>query len=610
MATASEHIVGIDLGTTNSSVAVVVDGRLEEIPVDGFRTMPSAVGLDPTGRLLVGRSAKNQQISHPEATVTSIKRRMGTAEKVVLAERSFSPEEISAIILGHLKSAAETHLGCPVTKAVITVPAFFNEQQRKATQAAGELAGFQVMRIINEPTAAALAYGAGSAARDGGTLLVYDLGGGTFDVSVVSIQNGIVEVRASHGDTHLGGDDFDETLVALALKRFGSEHGSAAANALPRSARLRLKGVMEAAKIQLSDEPFAAVSEEYLDASHHLRTEIARSAYEELIEPLIDRTLNSLQQALADAKLVPADVDGIMLVGGATRTPLVHSILRHRLGMEPRHEIDPDLIVAMGAAVQGAALAGQPAPAVLIDITAHGYSTECLEPTFGVLMCVPLIRRGTPLPVRKTEVFSTVHAGQAEVEVLVYQGEDPVPSRNLELGRFMVEGLSPTAPALSPVTICFALDLNGLLTATATEKATGLSRSVTLDTRGQHRLNLDAARANLAALFAETTDAEDEGDDGEDAFEEESETESDNDGADDPSAVAEDGGPAPAGLLASAKNLRQRAEALLGRGLAETDAEDIRRRLATVAEAIKNRSWAALQTDCDSLSDVLFYLED
>ena len=496
-------VVGIDLGTTNSTVAVVRDGALTVIPVQGQPTMPSAVGLDPTGKLVIGQAAKNQAVSAPENTVLSIKRLMGTDRKVELGGKSYRPEEISALILGELKRAAEAYLGQPVTRAVITVPAFFNESQRLATQDAGQLAGLEVLRIINEPTAAALAYGAGQAADAmHETLLVYDLGGGTFDVSVVRVEEGIVEVRASHGDIHLGGDDFDEALARLGEERLREKLGDDA-EALPAMVHRRLKSAMELAKIQLSDAPFATVREEYLTPNCHLDTEIARLDYEKLIDPWLQKTLDCLQRTLADAGVTAAQLDKIMLVGGATRTPCVQELLERKLGMEPRHEINPDLVVAMGAAIQGAALAGHPAPAILIDISAHTYSLVVAEDfMFGgdTLRCSPLIRRGTPLPVTKAEVYFTCAENQTEVRIQVCQGESERPDDNLEIGNFMVEGLSKQ-PRNSPIVVQFRIDLSGLLTVTATEKATSLAKSVTIDTAGQHRLNLDAARTNLAALF-------------------------------------------------------------------------------------------------------------
>ncbi len=588
-------VIGIDLGTTNSTVAVVREGQLEIIPVRGERTMPSAVGIDPAGKLVIGRAAKNQAISAPENTVLSVKRLMGTDGTVELGGKSYRPEEISALILGELKRAAEEHLGHPVGQAVITVPAFFNERQRLATQDAGKLAGLDVLRIINEPTAAALAYGAGQTdATSGQTLLVYDLGGGTFDVSVVRVEEGVVEVRASHGDVHLGGDDFDEALARLGEERFGS------GEPLPPAAHRRLKSAMELAKITLSDAPFANVREEYLTETNHLETEIERSAYEELIDPWLHKTLDCLQKALSDADVTAHELDKVMLVGGATRTPAVHQLLHAKLGIEPRHEIDPDLVVAMGAAIQGAALAGQPAPAILVDISAHTYSVTA-DTGHGFLgpelICVPLIRRGTPLPVTKSDLFTTMIDKQDRVLVVVNQGESDDPEQNLKLGAFWIEGLGKY-PAGNQIIVRFQIDLSGLLTVTATEKSTGLAKSVTIDTAGQHRINLDTARDNLAALF----DEYDSGNSASSAFEP--------DESDQEDAIEIHATESSANLIASAKSLRGRAKDLLERGVAETDAETIRTKLEGIPTLIESRDWETLQDELDNLSDLLFYLED
>jgi len=605
----AQLVIGIDLGTTNSTVAVAQDGKLTVIPVNGQATMPSAVGIDPTGKLVIGQAAKNQAISAPENTVLSIKRLMGTEATAELGGKSYRPEEISALILGELKRAAEEHLGRPVTQAVITVPAFFNERQRLATQDAGTLAGLEVLRIINEPTAAALAYGAGQAdSTESETLLVYDLGGGTFDVSVVQVENGIVEVRASHGDINLGGDDFDEALTTLGEERLREK----SADVLPPAAHRRLKSAMELAKIQLSEEPFANVREEYLTASDHLETEISRTDYENLIDPWLIKTLDCVQRALSDAGVTAHQLDKIMLVGGSTRTPAVQDLLMRTLGMEPRHEINPDLVVAMGAAIQGATLAGQPAPAILVDISAHTYSVLAVvsEDMFGEsLRCCPLIRRGTPLPVTKADLFSTSSNGQKRVVIKVFQGESDDPDDNLTLGEFAVEGLSDV-PAGNDIIVQFRIDLSGLLTVTATEKRTGLIKSVTIDTAGQHRINLDVARTNLAALFADE-DSDDDFDDDED--------EDDEDFDNAPSTAAEttvdltpdDEPPANTSqLLASAKSLRNRAEKLLAQEIAEADAIAIRTNLTAIPTALEARDWNKLRTTLDSLSDLLFYLED
>ncbi len=601
MKQASDPVVGIDLGTTNSSIAIVrEEGGLTIIPVQGQPSMPSAVGLDPTGKLIVGQTAKNQSISAPENTILSIKRLIGTDQTVELGGKSYRPEEISSLILRELKSAAEEFLGCPVHRAVITVPAFFNERQRQATQDAGKLAGLEVLRIINEPTAAALAYGAGaSASETSETLLVYDLGGGTFDVSLVIVEKGIVEVKSSHGDTQLGGDDFDAALAKLAEDRF-QEIDRGASGPLSDSSKRRLKAVMERAKISLSDEPFARVHEEFLTESAHLTSEFTREEYEELIEPWIVKTLSCLHHALSDAAITVSQVDKILLVGAATRTPLVVATLESRLGKTPRHEINPDLIVAMGAAIQGAALAGLPAPAMLIDITAHSYGIAALEDPLGFfegrLTCSPIIRRGTPLPVKKAEMYFTVSNNQEIVHIEVYQGEHSQPERNLRIGDFCIEGLSKV-PSHNPLVVEFRIDLNGMLHVTAIEKNTDLAKSVTIDTGGHHRINLDAARNNLAALFEE-----------DDALEEDAEDFFEPDIVEiEPAAASE---AAPDGLLASSKNLRRRAESLLKTGVNEADTASIQNLLAASSAAITQRDWPTLQEADDRLSDILFYLEE
>lgn len=594
MPSITDPIVGIDLGTTNSAVAIVTDTKIEIIPVHGDLTMPSAVGLDPQGKVIVGKAAKNQAISAPENTILSIKRLMGTDETITLGDRIYRPEEISAIILRELKLAAESHLGTPVTRAVITVPAFFNERQRQATQDAGRLAGLEVMRIINEPTAAALAYGAGEPGRASEKILVYDLGGGTFDVSLVTVEKNIVEVRASHGDTKLGGDDFDTALTNAALERF-QKLEKADGPSISAATHRRLKTVMENAKITLSDHDFANVREDFITPEAHLVTEFTRNDYEALIEPWLKKTLDCVQRALSDSGITAAEVDKIMLVGGATRTPLVQQLIEEKMRKRARHEINPDLIVAMGAAIQGAALAGKPSPAILVDISAHTYSTKSLgfDPSMGfeTLVCSPIIPKGTPLPARKSKVFFTIEDGQTSVVVSVFQGEDSRPQGNLSLGEFRMEGLADV-PSGNKVVIEFQIDLNGMLHATATEKSTGLSRSLTIDTKGQHRLNLDAARINLAAIFEDDLDDEEEGDS---------------------PALALPGPKAAAAsreMLASAKNLRQRALKILEGKISEADANSIREHLESISTAISNADWESLQNQQDKLSDILFYLED
>lgn len=581
----NELIVGIDLGTTNSELALIQDDKIRVVPIHGNPIMPSCVGLDPSGKLIVGQAARNQLISAPDHTVLSIKRKMGEDIKVSLGDRQFSPEEISAFILRELKQEGERELGQPIRKAVITVPAFFNERQRKATQVAGELAGLEVVRIINEPTAAALAYGGGE--KDGETMLVYDLGGGTFDVSVVVVEKGVVEVKASHGDVRLGGDDFDDLLIAHAVAAFKQQHNVD----LPQDTKnlRRLKVVMERAKRTLSDEPYVSIREEYLDGQRHLDLELLRVDYERLILPLLERTLDCCQRALSDAKLLPKDIAKVMLVGGATRTPLVHQLLRDRIGLDPRFEINPDLIVAMGASVQGGVIAGQKRHSILVDITPHTWTTTAitLRDGFEELICVPVIPRHTPLPASKSEMVFTMYDAQEKTQVEVYQGESDDPGENTFIGDFMIEGLSDE-PAGNPIVIHFDLDLNGMLKVTATEKVTGLAKSVTLDTRGQHGVNLDEARRNIAGLIGEPPP-----------------------GAGEVTPI----GSAPAAddtreLLNTAKDLRKRGETLLAKNVGVEDAGEIHELIQQSAAAIKNGEWTVLSAKNDALSDLIFYLED
>jgi molecular chaperone DnaK len=570
-----EPIVGIDLGTTNSEIGIVINDKLRILPIHGDPIMPSCVGLDPSGKLIIGKAARNQLVAAPEATILSVKRKMGESAPVQLGDRQFSPEEISSIILGELKQQAEEQLGFPVRKAVITVPAFFNERQRKATQQAGELAGLEVVRILNEPTAAALAYGAGGGENE--VMLVYDLGGGTFDVSVVVVESGVVEVKASHGDTYLGGDDFDQLLVDYAADEFKKNY-AVDLRSDPKAMR-RLKLAMEAAKRRLSDEPFTQVREEYIDGRNHLDFEILRADYEEMISPLLEKTIECLHQALNDAKLTPRDINKIMLVGGATRTPLVHQLLSERIHLEPRFEIDPDLIVAMGATIQAGVLAGQSKHSILVDITPHTLSTTAmsLDYDFGRLLCVPIIARNTPIPAGKSEMFVTMFDGQEIVEVTAYQGESQFPEENTLIGKFMIEGLAHV-PAGNQIVIHFDIDLNGMLKITAAEKTTGLSRTVTMDTHSAGALAMEEVRRNVTSLVDRELPSE---------------------------------GPIDSeSLLETAKDLRKRAEALLNKNISASDSEEIRRLLDQTSSAVRERNFEDLSGKNEALSDLLFYLED
>lgn len=579
-----ELIIGIDLGTTNSEVAVVRDGRVEVIPVDGAPLLPSVVGLADDGALLVGATARNQYALYPERTVKSIKRRMGEDVKVALGGREYSPQEISALILGRLKRAAEAHLGEPVTKVVITVPAYFSDAQRQATRDAGELAGLEVARIINEPTAAALAYETDHPQRM--TVLVYDLGGGTFDVSVVRVENNVVEVLASHGNNHLGGDDFDARILDHLLEALKREHQLDLAE--DRRAMARLTRAAETAKIRLSDAPFAQIDEEYLGERDgkpvHLSVELSRLDYEAMIEPEVAETLEAVHTALDGAKLTVSDLDEILLVGGATRTPLIQNRLEEILGLQPRGELDPDLCVATGAAIQAAVIGGQPIASVLLDVTPYTFGTSAISDLNGRMYpytYIPLIRKNTPIPVTKSDAFQTAADGQTVIDVHVYQGEDPDALNNTRIGDFRIEGLS-NVPAGNTIITTFSLDIDGILHVSSVEKRTGLEKRITIQnaTARFEQDEMDAARGRIQALL--------EGE-----------------------VIASDTNPheaVNAREAVKARALIDKAEKLLDSAGAE-DAEDLVNGIEAVRDALAAEDDAALEAATAALSDLIFYLE-
>ncbi|MDP9381154.1 MAG: Hsp70 family protein [Chloroflexota bacterium] len=492
-------IIGIDLGTTFSATTVVRDGTPEIVPHGDERIMPSVVGVTPEGRLLVGTPARNQYVLYPEQTIRSIKRRMGEAEEVTLGDRSYTPQAISAIILRELKRSAETQLGGPVDRAVITVPAYFSDGARQATREAGEIAGFTVERIINEPTAAALAYGL-DRSDERQLVAVYDLGGGTFDVSIIELDAGVVEVRASHGNTQLGGDDFDERLVEHLANRFAEENGVDPRT--DRRALARLSRAAEDAKIGLSSQPFVRVREEYLLSNEgrplHLDVEVSRAEFEDMIEDLVGGTIESLDAALQDAGIEADDLDRILFVGGSTRIPLVWRMVHEHTGVEPETAVNPDEAVALGAAVQAAIIAGEPLDAILVDVTPHSLGIEVAEWQFGEI--VPdrynvIIQRNTTIPTSRSEVYTALVPSQTSVQVKIFQGENPVASRNTLLGDFLFEGLRPETPGEPPrVTVKFDFDINGILNVSAVDRGTGKQAGTTVR----------AARAHLSP--AEITD--------------------------------------------------------------------------------------------------------
>ena len=595
-------IVGIDLGTTNSEIALLRDGQPHVFEENGDPILPSFVGLSEDGRLLVGQAARNQWVLAPERTIKSIKRKMGQDVKVKLGDQEYRPQEISAMILRALRDRASQQLGTTVKKAVITVPAYFNDAQRQATKEAGELAGLEVVRILNEPTAASLCYDPNQ--RELRRLLVYDLGGGTFDVSIVQQQESVVEVLASHGDTQLGGDDFDDLLLKHVCDRFQEEHGFDLRDNLV--ARARVLKAAEAAKRHLSEHPFARLEEEFIAEKDgqalHLSLEISRVAYEEMIKPLLDRTMDCVQRALDDAHLTAAQIDKVVLVGGSTRTPLVSALLEERLNQPAHQEVNPDLCVAMGAAIQGGIIAGDNVGAVLVDITPHSLGIRCLDESMGFAFdfrFAPIIHRNTPLPASRSELFHTARDGQTEVEIEVYQGESSDVRRNHLVGHFRVQGLAPVA-AGNPIVVQLDLNLDGILKVSARERATGLQKQVVIENAlaTYERTEQDEARERLQTLWDDQED---------DLVEHDGAL--NGDGATDELPELSPGPREGQRETVQARALLEKAERLLERVQPEDRAE-IERLMTRVRTALTDRQWDKVTAASNELADTLFYLED
>ena len=470
-----EPIIGIDLGTTNSEVAFILDGTARILKENDNGIVPSCVGMTESGSVIVGTPARNQATLYPEKTVLSIKRHMGSHEAITLGENTYTPPEISAFILKELKERAWRVTGQNITKAVITTPAYFTDAQRQATREAGEIAGLTVVRILNEPTAAALAYE--SADTVASTIMVYDLGGGTFDVSIVKIEDGVVEVLASTGDNHLGGDDFDIEIEKKLLEHIKNEFDVDLKE--DTIARARLRRAAEKAKIQLSSAPYAAIEEDHIarigDTDVHLSYELSRVEFEDAIDKHLQKTMDSVNKALKDAGMLPSALEKIILVGGSTRIPRLSAMLEENFGILPNQEIDPDLCVAMGAAIQAGREMGLDSSSVLLDITPYTFGTSAMGELDGVVtdtLFVPLIRRNSKLPAIKSEVFWTVMPNQKVAQVQVYQGEERNSLGNILIGTYNLE-LTPNQPSQSPVIVKYELDLNGILKITAIEKNTG-----------------------------------------------------------------------------------------------------------------------------------------
>jgi molecular chaperone DnaK len=493
-------IIGIDLGTTNSVVAAMEGGEPTVIPsAEGERLVPSVVAINKNGERLVGRIARNQAVINPENTIFSIKRFMGRKYddketqhaikhvpykvtkadngdvRVMLSDKEYSPPEISAMILSKLKSDAEAYLGETITQAVITVPAYFNDSQRNATKDAGKIAGLEVLRIINEPTASSLAYGLDKKANE--IIAVYDLGGGTFDISILDVGEGVFQVRSTSGDTFLGGDDFDQEIISYLVDEFKKSQGIDLTK--DRQALQRLKEAAEKSKIELSTMVQTEINLPYItaDASgpKHFVTTLTRAKLEQLTANLVERTLGPVRQAMSDADLKESEIDEIILVGGMTRMPAVQEAVRKMFGKEPHKGVNPDEVVSVGAAIQAGVLGGEVKDILLLDVTPLTLSIETLGS-----VATPLIERNTTIPTRQSQVFSTASDNQNQVEIHVLQGERPMAKDNKSLGRFILDGIPPAPRGVPQVEVTFDIDANGILKVTAQDKATGRSQNITI----------------------------------------------------------------------------------------------------------------------------------
>ena len=570
-------IIGIDLGTTNSGVSIVQNGVPVMLPNGSERIIPSVVSYSNTTKSwLVGTPARNQYVLDPDNTARSVKRQMGSDARIAMGGQEFTPQQVSAFILKELKGIAEHHLGEPVTDVVITVPAYFTDTARQATRDAGRIAGFNVRRIINEPTAAALAYGLSQVEDQ--MILVYDLGGGTFDVSLVELMGGVVEVRASHGNTQLGGDDFDQLLAEHIADWFDEQHGVDLRQ--DRRAWARLMRAAEMAKIQLSAHPYTWVKEEYIAEKNgvplHLEYEASRTDFVELIQPMLDQTLDSVKQVLVEGNIQADQLQQVLLVGGSSYIPAVWELLADHLGIEPQMSINPEEAVALGAGVQAAIIAGEPIDAILVDVTPHSLGIAVAE--LFMDQVIPdqfksLIRRNTTIPATREEKFHTIYPGQDTIEIEVYQGEDPIASNNIQLGSFLVTDLKSADPdERAEITVQFDLDLNGILKVTAVDRQSNQHKSITVE--ASH------TRMSEAEILAARDWAD--------------ETEADND---------------PVALPAEMAVMLRRAETLLADGLADEESEALKGLLKRIQTALADNNPDDLPDLIEGLEDMLFDLD-
>ncbi len=570
-----EKIIGIDLGTTNSCVAVYEGGEPVVIPnPEGARTTASVVAVTKTGERVVGQVAKRQSITNPDKTVMSIKRHMGTDYKVSIDGKSYTPQEISAMILQKLKADAEAYLGTKVNKAVITVPAYFSDAQRQATKDAGKIAGLEVMRIINEPTAAALAYGMDK--EEDQRIMVFDLGGGTFDVSILEISDGVFEVLATNGDTHLGGDDFDQRVIDWMADKFRSENGIDLRN--DKTVLQRLKDAAEKAKIELSGMASSNINLPFITATAegplHFDATLTRAEFDRITADLVDRCMEPTRKALSDAGISVSQIDKVLLVGGSTRIPAVQEAVKKFIGKEPFKGINPDECVAVGAAIQAGVLGGDVKDLLLLDVTPLSLGIETLG---GV--CTKIIDRNTTIPVKKSQVFSTAADGQTSVEIHILQGEREMAAGNTTLGRFHLDGI-PSAPRGVPqIEVTFDIDANGIVNVSAQDKGTGKEQHITI-TSSSNMSKEDIDRAvREAEKFADEDKKQKE--------------------------AVEVKNHADSLVFQSEKTLND-----IGDKLPDSDKEEVKNAIEKLKETIKTNDTAAIKADTEALEKAFYALSE